>query len=494
MIPPAALVPLLLCLAVLTSRAGNITVLGDSLTKEYQVTFPGLPTFGVDGIDATHPAARNWSEILHEHRSAHFHLGQFRNTLFFDMWSDTRLLGHQFNWAIPGATSRAFRLIITDSDNPEILEDPDLNTLLGFASDWRDVPLRLATQLTATSAAVIWLGGNDLRYGNTEASTSVGGQMIRYQTIYEGDGTGAGDPAPLMNSIRDNVKALAQFVRAANPALPIVIIAVPHVGCAPSVKEAWPTDPVRTGRITAALTALNSELQTWTENTLGGAWVDVFSLTVDLIEGSPDLGCVQFYNASDNNTAAAPASAHNRFVFSHDGFHPTTTLHGRVAQLVQQTLSARWPAVFGDSTPLTDREIVTSVLGIPANTGFTEFMAASGAPAGLRGPLDDPDNDGLSNLLEFALAGNHPWSSSPPAVPVPGAEAVPDPALTLTWLPACDTNIYTSIVCEQSSNLTGWTAVPDAQVSGNPDGTVTARIPISGNAPGFLRLKVTAMP
>jgi lysophospholipase L1-like esterase len=487
-------IALILLFALLSARAGNVTVLGDSLTKEYQVTFPGLPSLGVDGIDPANPAARNWIEILHQHRSAHFHLGQFRNTPFFDMWSDTRLLGHQFNWAIPGATSRALRLIITDPDNPEILEEPDLSTLLAFASDWRDVPLRLATQLTATSAAVIWLGGNDLRFGNTELSTSVGGQKIRYQTIYEGDGTGAGDPAPLMSSIRENIKALAQYVRAANPTLPIAIIAVPHIGCAPTVKNAWPTDPVRTGRITSALTALNTELKTWTENTLGGAWVDIYPLTLDLIGGSPDIGCIQFANAPNNNPASAPASAHNRFIFSHDGFHPTSTFQGRVAQMVQETLRARWPAAFADSLPLTDRELVTTVLGIPANTGFTEFMAASGAPAGQLGPLDDPDKDGLSNLVEFALGGNHPWSSGPPFAPLPGIEAAPVPAVTLTWSPACETNLYAGLICQHSANLTDWSEVPASQITANPGGTVTARVPITGTAPVFLRLRITAAP
>jgi len=485
---------LLLCIAALTARAGNITVLGDSLTKEYEVTFPGLPSLGVDGIDPAHPAARNWSEILHQHRSAHFSLGLFRNTLFLDMWSDTRLLGHQFNWAIPGVTSRALNLIVTNPDSPEISEEPDLGTILAFASDWKNVPQRLAAQLATTSAAVIWLGGNDLRFGNTDPSTNVGGQKIRYQTIYEGDGTGAGDPAPLMHSIRDNIKSLALFIRAANPALPIAIIAVPHVGCTPSVKNAWPTDPGRTGRITGALTALNDELRTWTETTLGGAWVDILPFTLRLIDESPGIGGIPFYNAPDNHSASAPASAHNRFIFSHDGFHPTTTLHGQVAQLVQETLRTRWPGIFGDSLPLTDRELVTGVLGIPASTGFDEFMTASGAPASLRGPLDDPDHDGLTNLVEFALGGNHPWALHQPVAPVPGLQTAPGPAVTLTWDPAWESNIYASILCQQSANLTGWSEVPASQITQNPDGTVTARVAAAGSAPGFLRLRITAAP
>ena len=477
-----------------------LTVIGDSLTKEYQVTFPGfrIPLLGVevDGIDPTNPGARNWAEILHERRGGSFNLGRFRNDpdIFdLDIWSDLRLLGHEYNWALPGGTSRTLQLILTDPDSEELLEDADFAALIALVADWRNTGTRMRAQLQGSSAAaVIWCGGNDLRFGNTDPFTKINGVQITYGSIYHGDGTGAGDPAPLMNSIRDNIKAIGQFMRDANPTLPIVIIAVPHIGCAPSVKAAWPTDSVRTGRISNALAALNAELKDWTENTLGGAWVDVYSETVHLITATErDIGCVQFHNSSDTHPAGAAAALHNRFIYSHDGFHPITAFHARVAQQVQAKLREKWPVRFGASVPLSDREIVTSVLGIPAQTGFDEFMAASGTPAGQRGALNDPDGDGLPNIFEFALSGNDPWNSRRPAVPQPGFTGG---AATLHWSPSCVSNIYAQAVCQQSSGLTTWTAVPAEQISENADGTFTASVPATGGAPVFLRLKVTAAP
>ena len=91
----------LIVLAAATARAQFLTVIGDSLTKEFEVTFPGVPGL-VTGFDPAHPGARTWSEILHSRRPAHFSSGIFRNNLF-NPWSDLRLLGHEYNWAVPGA-------------------------------------------------------------------------------------------------------------------------------------------------------------------------------------------------------------------------------------------------------------------------------------------------------------------------------------------------------------------------------------------------------
>jgi len=271
-------------------------------------------------------------------------------------------------------------------------------------------------------------------------------------------------------------------------------VAVPHVGCAPSVRTAFPYDPVRTVRITNAIQALNNELKTWTENTLGGAFVDVYPMTVELLTvTSADIGCIQIANASDTQPAGATAAAHNRFIFSHDGFHPITSFQGRVAQAIQLRMREKWPAVFGASPQITDRELATDILTIPARTGFDEFMAASGAPAGLRGEGADADGDGLSNLVEFALAGNNPWSGSTPVTARASFESAPVPALAFTWTPSCERNIFANIVCQQSANLSGWTDVPAAQITENADGSVTARVP-QGSGDLFMRLKITATP
>ena len=136
----------LLLLSLPAAAVEHLTVIGDSLTKEYQVTFPGLPVVGVPGIDATNPDARCWAEILHTHRNARFDSGLFRNTLL-NRWSDLRLLGHEYNWAIPGATARTLRLLVTDPNAPELAADPDLAQFIAFAPDWKQMPVRLTAQL-----------------------------------------------------------------------------------------------------------------------------------------------------------------------------------------------------------------------------------------------------------------------------------------------------------------------------------------------------------
>lgn len=477
--------------------ADQLVVIGDSLSKEYQITFPGVPAAGVDGIDVTNPAARNWSEILSAQRNVSYDQGIFKTSLF-DLWTDFRLLGHEYNWALPGVTARNIRNLLTGQDQGEIASDPDVAQLAAFAPDWTATGARIAVQLQTTAeGAVIFCGGNDLRFGNTDPSTAVGGTNINYGTIYDGDGTGAGNPQPLMDSVKASIKAAANFVRAANPAIPLAVCAVPHVGCAPTVKAVWPADPIKTTRITAALDALNMELKTWTENTLNAAWVETpHTLTKFLLDHPLYIGGVSFVSASDPLTSGATPAAHNRYLFSHDGFHPGTAPQALIAQGIHAALQAKYPARYGATAPLTDRDVVVTICGIPANTGFTEFMADSGAAATLRAPLDDPDHDGLMNIVEFALSGMAPNAGDIGLLPTPiiyrtGAT----PVITLTWTPRYESNIFCTLVCQKSPDLQAatWTDVDAAQVTLNADGSHTARVPAAGSRV-FLRLLAVVTP
>lgn len=472
----------------------KITVIGDSLTKEYRITFTGISGIA-EGIDPTNPGARNWAETLAIHRTAHCDLGEWRNRIIFDYWNDLRFLGHETNWAIPGVTARQMRDVILEQDLDEFTSDPLYKTALDVL-DWRNTTPRLLNQLASTAATVIWLGGNDVRFGNTDPSATVGGVQVDYNSIYIGDGTGVGDPAPLMNSIETSIRSIVTRLRTQRPDLPLVICAVPHVGCTPAVRSVWPTDAVRTGRMTAALDALNARLRTWTETQLNAAWVDTYTLTKDLLSGAPMyIGGVTFYNATDTEPTCSGTDAnpngvctakHSRFLFSHDGFHPTNSLQAKVAQLVLGALREKYPASFSGAAELGDREILMDVLGIPVSTGFTEFMNIAGLSAAQKAPDADPDGDGLKNIAEFALAGNDPVAGPP----VAGAGGRSSGQFTLTWRPRFRQNAYAAIVCQESSGLSAWTDVPAAQVVENGDGTVTASVPPSGPSV-FLRLKIT---
>ena len=122
---------------------------------------------------------------------------------------------------------------------------------------------------------------------------------------------------------------------------------------------------------------------------------------------------------------------------------------------------------------------------------------AQGLTTGLNdGPLDDPDHDGISNLLEFTLGGN-PMQSSPAILP-----KLTKPADDW-WFEYERSALSTSTIgqiVEYGSDLTGWVplTVP-ATSSGNvtitPGTTsdhVKVTLPALGGS-GFVRLKVTQM-
>jgi len=158
-------------------------------------------------------------------------------------------------------------------------------------------------------------------------------------------------------------------------------------------------------------------------------------------------------------------------------------------------------------------ESVSSLLyganGIPALT-FADVAIASSSPydawaansgQGLTvgvnsGPMDDPDHDGIPNLLEFALGGK-PMVASRTILP----------KLTRSgnsWFYEYDRSNLSqppAIIqeVEYGNNLTGWTSIaiplagsgPDVAITpGSPSDHVKVTIPNLG-ANGFVRLKVT---
>ncbi len=122
--------------------------------------------------------------------------------------------------------------------------------------------------------------------------------------------------------------------------------------------------------------------------------------------------------------------------------------------------------------------------GSPA-TPLETYLAAAGVPAGKRGPNDDPDLDGVSNLLEYAL-------DLPPNIS--SAASLPAPVTTTTTLSLTYRRAKAGItyVVQVSPDLSpgSWTTVGVDQGIPLQDGTTTASIPLSGGGQ-FLRLTVT---
>ena len=121
--------------------------------------------------------------------------------------------------------------------------------------------------------------------------------------------------------------------------------------------------------------------------------------------------------------------------------------------------------------------------------------SAQGLTAGVNdGPIDDPDHDGISNLLEFALGGK----------PMVGSQAIL-PKLTKSaggWLFEYErselSKSTTTQVVEYGSDLAGWIPLPVPAISGGKvaitPGTTSDHVKVTIPDPGaqvFVRLKVS---
>ena len=284
-------------------------VIGDSLTKEYEVEFPILYPQNRDAWDS-----RNWIETLHEIRHDWFDQGSF------SAYYDVRITGHKYNWAFPGATTTEIRSALSSSNF--------------FNKQWQNT---LKSHIKSdVERVVIFAGGNDID--------------SYYRNIY--NGTSA---AQYTNRTRDNLMWIVDFVRAQRSSIPIVLVSVPHLGCAPDVAANNPYNVTKTGRVTTALDTLNKQLAALAKTRGIGFAGGVYDLTKSLITQKFMIGTVEINRAAD-------ANARPNYAFSGDGFHPNTSLQAKVAQNILDTFRTKWP------TPkipaLTDAEILSKVLGL----------------------------------------------------------------------------------------------------------------------------------
>ncbi|OYW78030.1 MAG: hypothetical protein B7Z37_01445 [Verrucomicrobia bacterium 12-59-8] len=411
----------LLLLMSFTLRAEQCLVIGDSLTKEYESEFPALYP--------ANPAswqARNWIEILHQHRTGWFDTGTW------SVYSYPRLTGHRFNWAFPGATTTSIR--------------SQLSSIYNFL--WTNT---LKDQLrNDVQRVVIFAGGNDAD--------------SYYADLYNGT-----VDATVTNTTLGNLQWIISYVRAENASVPIVLVSVPHVGCTPKIQQGYPTDAVKTGRVTAAMDALNATLASYAQSLGIGFVPGVYDFTKSLITQPFRIKGIEFYREAD-------ADARTRYAFSGDGFHPNTCAHTKIAQLVVDAFNTNYPATV--ITPLSDDYIISTVLGLDPNIPFTEWLASVGQSGSFTA---DSDGDGIPNGIEFALENVTDASSMPKPV-------MQGTALTLIYLPREVFTEWGSIQAQSSTDLTHWDDIGAAETTTNPDGTITVSVNTTGK--GFVRLQV----
>ena len=399
----------------------TVLVIGDSLSREYQFEFPGFDD------------ARNWVEILAVHRSDDLFFGELAETDLPGLEFVCGLFGgdlcealgdgeeplerYRYNWAIPTFTADDYRDNLTGSG----LVDQAFQTLI--EPDFDDV-----------DTVVVFIGGNDI--------DSV------YGTIYNGSTLAANQ---LIRDLSDDLEDIVEYVQDQDSSLEIVLVSVPHVGATPEVKGDHPTDPVRTGRVTAALNQLNSELEAFA-NAEGIAFADIATLTIDLLE--PDTYCiggVEFFNAGTDSGAA-------EFLWLggnvSQNFHPNTNGQAVVANAIVDALNETYSAGIAR---LGNREILETILGLDADMPFADWASAFGLGAGENGFSDDPEHDGLANLIEFALDFD-PTKSDVDQLPSPDFEGG---TLSLTFVPRDAQCEYVRVVGEASADLVTWVPAGD---------------------------------
>jgi hypothetical protein len=109
------------------------------------------------------------------------------------------------------------------------------------------------------------------------------------------------------------------------------------------------------------------------------------------------------------------------------------------------------------------------------------------------GPLDDPDFDGIHNLMEFVLGGQpmNPLQSILPVMAINGGNIVFEYKRSNASSPSIIEEV------EYSENLASWTSIPVTPAGGgavvitpgSPADQVTVTIPV-GTGKRFVRLRV----
>ncbi len=411
----------------------NVLIIGDSLSKEYRYEGAGI---GIETFPPPSPYPLNWCELLDDRRRPYFDFGDA------DAHSDIRLLGHDYNWSVPGSYAREWH-------------DAYLN----------DPPSSLVSQLgqPQVKRIVIWLGGNDVR--------------DKYGALYNGDLA----LSTWADQTYGDLSFVLEWVLARRlPSSQVVLVNVAHLGGTIAKNRDFPYDPVKTGRVTAAIEDVNTRLAALAL-ARGLGLADIYRMTKELVTADQVSigGWMVKKKASEDGDADA--------MFLGDGFHPNMPVQALFGQIIVDTFNDR----FGSMIPrLTNREIVDKCLEENADISYSQWTASYGLPAASQGALSDPDGDGIPNIVEFGL------DLDPSR---PDANLMPRPRLidtggqlsaALMWQPRDTTNTKRcEITAQYSTDLVTWVDVPaSGVVSGSPN-TRTASVPLTPGQSVWMRLK-----
>lgn len=440
--------PGVLCLALasvcpVAAAPLRVLAIGDSMTEEYAFELP----FSAPESNPTNANARCWPELLRIFRPGEASLGPYESTAF--TYGDLRNAGHEWNFGIPGMTTRNwFNLINTDDPF-----DPPSGEPLGL--DYYDTRRKLIDELYAVEAAVILLGANDLKQ--------------EYNDLFNDS-----EPSNFATGVRNRIAAIHDWVRIYRPNVPIVVCTLPDVGATPQISGIY-NDPVKQASTRAKIAALNQSLITWAAGKAKPpAIARIDHLTDRIFDQQPfHLNGTLFTLPGD------PENPPTR-VFCRDSFHAGTMAQALIANEIMEALEA----VTGrDLTPFSNREILDDLLGLDPDQPYLDWILAAGLPGS--GMDEDPDGDGFPNLAEYLL-------DSPPAIsgnPLVGSFS---PGNSLSWQPSATGLRFGSLAAEESQDLSMWSPVPAGRTTVAPDGSVS--ITPAAGPKGFARLRATPNP
>jgi lysophospholipase L1-like esterase len=437
------LLPLLAIALPVSAAPLRVLAIGDSMTEEYAFELP----FSAPASNPTNANTRSWPELLRIFRPAEATLGPYESTAF--TYGDLRNAGHEWNFGIPGMTTRNWFILI-NTDDPF---DPPSGEPLGF--DYYDTRRKLIDELYAVEAVVILLGANDLKQ--------------EYNDLFNDT-----EAANFSNGVRNRIAGIHDWVRIYRPNVPVVVCTLPDVGATPQISGTY-NDPVKQASTRAKIAALNQSILTWAAGkTRPPAIARIDHLTDRIFDQQPfHLNGTVFTLPGD------PENPPTR-VFCRDGFHAATMAQALIANEILGALEA---ATGRDLTPFSNREILRNLLGLNPDQPYLDWIAAAGL--GGSGMDEDPDQDGFPNLAEYLL-DSPPGSFSPPLA---GSFA---PGKWLAWQPSANALRFGNLTAEESADLTEWTPVPAGRTTVSPGGTVSIT-PAAGTR-GFARLRAEANP